>query len=326
MRLLVAEDDVISRLILERKLGQWGYEVVSATNGDEAWKILSSVESPRLAILDWEMPVRDGPAICRALRESEGGSLHYVILLTARRKKEDLVLGMEAGADDFVSKPFEFEELRVRLRAGQRILALQEELIASRDAFRQQALHDSLTGVLNHGAIVECLTRDLARARREGVRVAVVMGDLDLFKGVNDAFGHLAGDTVLVEAARRICGAVRCYDAVGRWGGEEFLAALFNCGEEDAVSLAERIRTEVGGRPIETAAGAISVTVSLGVASSEGSGLDAERLIAAADEACYRAKEAGRNRVERARASDIDREAPDNSSGGAPGSSRGGRR
>lgn len=300
MKVLVADDDVTSRRMLERLLPRWGYEVVVAGDGDEAWGLLSGPDAPTLAVLDWVMPGRDGVTICRELRSTEKGRFCHIILLTSRGRTDDIVRGLEAGADDYISKPFEAEELRVRLRAGQRILELENELIASREAFRRQALHDTLTGALNHGALLDVLARESARCGRDGGVIAVLMADLDHFKSVNDAFGHIAGDAVLVETVRRMRAQLRPYDALGRYGGEEFAVVLPGCGEKEAIEVAERIRSAVSALPIETPAGPVPVTTSIG-ASSGGEGVPGERILAAADSALYAAKGSGRNTVRAAK-------------------------
>jgi two-component system, cell cycle response regulator len=310
VQILVADDDPISAQILRRLLGQWGYDVLLARDGDEAWQLMQSAEAPRLAILDWEMPGMDGPELCRKLRERLETPYIYVILLTARAQRADLIAGMEAGADDYLTKPFDAHELRVRLRAGRRILDLQVALLEAQEALRIQATQDPVTGLWNRGMIMNLLHRELARARREGTPLSIFMADLDLFKRVNDSFGHLAGDLVLRETGQRMLAALRAYDSIGRYGGEEFLAVLVSCDVAAATKLAERIRGIVGSTAMNTSEGLISITVSIGIACQlppSGEAMltayadlstTAESLVRAADQALYRAKQAGRNRVE----------------------------
>jgi diguanylate cyclase (GGDEF)-like protein len=222
----------------------------------------------------------------------------YVLLLTARTEKEDLVLAMEAGADDYLTKPFEPQELQVRLRAGRRIVDLQGELIQAREELRHQATHDALTGLWNRSAILDALEREIARALREGKPIGVIMADLDHFKRINDVHGHPAGDEVLREASRRMTAAIRPYDSLGRYGGEEFLAVMPGCDETCSVRAAERLRAALADRSVSLEGEKISVTLSLGIAAVSDPNLaEADRLIKAADEALYRAKESGRNRV-----------------------------
>jgi diguanylate cyclase (GGDEF)-like protein len=299
MTVLVAEDDPTSRRVLQAFLEKWGYDVVVASEGRQAWQALQGEDVPRIAILDWMMPEMDGLQLCRSIRERGKEPYTYILLLTARDRKQDIAQAFEAGVDDYLTKPFDPDELKARLRAGTRILALQESLISARDALQFEASHDALTGLWNHGATLDALRRELARAQRQGTPVALVIADLDHFKRINDTYGHLVGDAVLREAARRMRSSVRLYDTVGRYGGEEFLLIMPGYDASSAVNLAERVRTQVCTEPIDTAKGDVHISVSAGVAVSCGpSDEDTTFLLHAADEALYRAKEKGRNRVE----------------------------
>jgi diguanylate cyclase (GGDEF)-like protein len=299
MRILVAEDEAVSRRILESRLRRWGYDVVIACDGAQAWEALQKPDAPDLAILDWEMPGMDGVEVCRRVRQEGREPYVYVLLLTSRSRGEDVVAGMEAGADDYVSKPFDDNELKMRLRAGRRILDLVGELVRAREMLADKATHDSLTSLWNRGAIVEALAREIARSDREGTPLGVVLGDIDWFKRVNDTFGHLAGDAVLRETARRMLAAKRPYDAVGRYGGEEFLLLAPGCGPDQARGVGERMRAAIAAEPMNTADGLIPVTMSIGVTTfASRSGVNAEALVRVADEALYRAKANGRDRVE----------------------------
>ena len=299
MRILIAEDDPAFRKLLQKILSEWGYEVVVAQDGSEACQILLSENAPKLAILDWKMPGMEGPQICRKLRQERQEPYIYVILLTAQRRDEDLVIGMEAGADDYVLKPFKLHELRVRLRSGRRLIELQDELLAARAMLQAKASHDSLTGLVNREEILGTLDLELARSERDGVCVSVIMADIDHFKKVNDNYGHLTGDVVLRVTAQRMHSLMRSYDSIGRYGGEEFLIVLSECCGECAVSFAQRICASIGGALVDTPEGRIPVTISLGVASSgRNNRLDAHSLLGAADAALYKAKDKGRNRVE----------------------------
>ena len=298
MKILIADDEVVSRRTLQATLARWGYDVVVACDGADAWRKLAEQGAPKLAILDWMMPGRDGVDICREIRKRGEELYTYILLLTSKTGKHDMIDGLDAGADDYVTKPFDPQELKVRLRAGLRILDLQDQLIAARETLREQATHDSLTGLWNHAAILHILDGELARAQRQGSTVGVVMADLDLFKSVNDVHGHLAGDTVLRETALRISASMRPYDEVGRYGGEEFLIVAPGCDVPDAARLAERLRACIAEKPIDTHEGAVHVTMSLGVTASSASNEgDVVRLIGSADAALYRAKSEGRNRV-----------------------------
>jgi len=299
MQVLVAEDDPVSRRLLEAHLGRWGYRAVAASDGDQAWDLLQQPDAPRLAILDWMMPGLSGPELCRRVRSLGREPYTYLLLLTARAHKEDLIEGMEAGADDYVTKPFDAQELNVRLRAGRRILELQAELVTAREALREQATRDGLTRLWNRSSILEILARELAKSERDGSAVGLIMADLDHFKQINDTHGHLAGDAVLREAARRLQTSLRSYDSVGRYGGEEFLVVVPGSTHSSALQLAERLRLAVNREPVRLTDRSIEVTISLGVAvSAPGALIFPETLIRAADEALYRAKTVGRNRIE----------------------------
>jgi diguanylate cyclase (GGDEF)-like protein len=301
MKVLAAEDNPVFQSMLSNMLNKWGYEPVIAHDGNEAWEALQQPDGPQLAILDWMMPGLNGVDICRGIRAAGREPYVYILLLTARNDAHDLVEGMEAGADDYVTKPFQAHELRVRLRAGRRILELQQQLLAAREALREQATHDGLTGLLNRTAILEMLQKELARAAREGHAVSLLMVDIDRFKLVNDTHGHAAGDAVLRETAHRMREAIRTYDGVGRYGGEEFLIVLPGCDGESAVAQAERIRETVAASPYFTGQRSIAVTCSIGASSRAVPGeTDGEPLLREADLALYAAKGHGRNRVERA--------------------------
>ena len=278
---------------------KWGYEVAVACDGEEALQILQLDDAPALAILDWMMPGLTGLEVCRRVRQRAREPYTYILLLTSRSQKEDLIEGMEAGADDYITKPFDQHELQVRLRAGTRLVDLQAELLSAREALREQATKDALTHLWNRRSIFDILCRELARGQREGRPIGVVMVDLDHFKSINDNYGHFAGDAVLCEAARRMQSGIRQYDAIGRYGGEEFLILLNGCDEEQSVTQAERLRKQLAGVQIELQDTPLTISASFGVASAiPGQKWTPEELINRADEALYIAKRRGRNRVE----------------------------
>lgn len=306
MKVLIADDDMISRRLLEATLTRWGYEVVVTRDGVEAWDVLQGTDTPTLAILDWMMPGLDGVDVCRKVRQRTQEPYIYLLLLTTKGRKEHLIEGLAAGADDYLTKPFDPHELQVRLRAGDRIVTLQVELIQARETLRIQAMHDPLTGTWNRRAILDMLSQELARSGRDGTPIGVAIADLDHFKQINDRYGHMAGDMALCEAVRRMRTLLRPYDAIGRYGGEEFLIVLPGCTTEDAVRLAERLRLGLGQDLVSLPEGNIIMTGSLGVAASDSiEALDAAALIRAADAAMYRAKACGRNRTEVATAADV---------------------
>jgi diguanylate cyclase (GGDEF)-like protein len=296
MKILIADDDPLSRRLLEKTLERAGYEVIAVSDGRQAVKSLSATDPPRLALLDWMMPELDGPGVCREIRKRREQNYVYMILLTSRQSKEDTVVGLESGADDYLVKPFNADELKARLRTGERILLLEDRLVEAREDMRFKATHDHLTTLWNRGVIMDLLGRELTRSQRENGCTAVLLGDLDHFKSVNDTHGHLVGDQVLREVARRLLLSVRSYDFVGRYGGEEFLVMLNNCRPDSAFGRAEEIRKTICTRPMQTDAGPLGVTMSLGVLLSRDWGQrPADELLREVDAALYAAKTAGRN-------------------------------
>lgn len=305
---LIAEDDPLFRRVIERWFERWDYRVTVVENGLDAWDVLQREDAPHMAILDWMMPGMDGLELCRKIRSREKGPYLYVLLLTARDEKQDVVAGLEAGADDYLTKPFEVGELRARVRAGRRILDLQAALLHAQDELRSVAAHDSLTGVWNRGAIVDLLRAEISRRKRTLDALGVIMADIDHFKKINDTHGHLIGDAVLQEVTRRLAASLRQYDAVGRYGGEEFLLVLPACNAPNLLISAERLRLCIADQPVETSKGPIPVTLSLGLVSMEQGHKetpDCETFLREADDALYAAKRQGRNRVEIAAASSV---------------------
>ncbi len=299
MKILIAEDDPVSLRVLEEFLRRWGYQVVAVANGADAWALLVGEDAPRMAILDWVMPELEGIEICSRIRARSDRAYTFLILLTAHGQKHSLLAGLKAGADDYLSKPFDADELRARLQVGERILRVQDELIAARDALHFQATHDLLTGVASRGAAIDFLSRELARSFREQRSMGIVIADLDHFKRINDDHGHLAGDKVLHELAQRMLKCVRTYDCVGRYGGEEFLIIFPSSNEEGTLRQAERIRRAIEAAPVQLPQRPVPVTASFGIVATDTSKLqDVMELLRSADAALYRAKQRGRNRVE----------------------------
>ena len=249
-RVLVAEDDAMFRRILESWLTAWGYAVTMAQDGAEAWAILQQEIRPQVLILDWMMPAIDGLELCSKVRERNQTPYQYILLATAKDAKQDLVRGLEAGADDYLTKPFDRSELKARLRACNRILTLQDDQIRAHEQLRFQATHDALTGSFNRGEILEMLRRELERGARTRTTTGILMLDIDHFKLINDTYGHLTGDAVLREVTQRINKAVRSYDSVGRYGGEEFVIVLPSCSREQVDQGAERVRAAVDNGPV----------------------------------------------------------------------------
>jgi len=298
MRVLVVEDSAVYQRLIGDCLKEWGFSVTLAKDGLEAWKLLQRADAPKLVLLDWVLPGLDGLEICRRLRQP-GNNYSYVILLTGKNQRKDMLEAMQAGTDDYLAKPFDEMELRARLMVGKRILDLHEELCAARESMRYAATHDTLTGVMNRGETTDFLRRELARAQRDQKPVGVILADLDLFKSVNDTLGHLFGDEVLKETTRRFRSNLRVYDGVGRYGGEEFLLVLPGCDLPNTLIRADQLRNCIADKPVVSARGSRRVTVSMGVAvSTDHAEADVEALVHQADMGLYAAKRNGRNRVE----------------------------
>lgn len=298
MKVLIADDSSVSRRLLEATLKRWDYDVESACDGDEALAVLRRPGGPTLAILDWMMPSLTGPEVCRLVRQESREPYVYILLLTSRSHKEDLIEGMESGADDYLVKPFDQNELKVRLRAGRRILDLQAELLRAREALHVQATHDSLTGLFNRRAVIDMLRGEIRRMQRERGQIGVILCDLDHFKKVNDTYGHATGDAVLQEAAQRMSRGIRVYDAIGRYGGEEFLIVLPGCDEASTAQQAERLSRLLSSHSMAAGSLEVTITGSFGCTCwTPEANTTLEALIAVADDALYEAKRQGRNRV-----------------------------
>jgi diguanylate cyclase (GGDEF)-like protein len=296
MRILIADDELMSRRLLQKTLERAGYEVTAVENGRLAADQLCIMDGPRLALLDWVMPELDGPGVCREVRKKQQHAYVYMVLLTSKESKEDVVAGLESGADDYLTKPFDPDELKARLRTGLRILDLEDRLVVAREELRYKATHDPLTSLWNRGVILELLALELSRSYREHTSTTILLGDLDHFKNVNDTFGHVVGDEVLQGIARRLLSSVRSYDYVGRYGGEEFLVVLSNCDPAYGPVRAEEIRNAISRSPVQTSSGPVPITMSLGVLlTCEWGVRSVEQLLQETDEALCAAKAAGRN-------------------------------
>ena len=296
MNILIADDDLVARRVLRAALMNLGHDVVEVEDGVKAIEALARPDAPSFAIVDWMMPGVDGIAVCQTVRQNPGRYV-YIILLTAKDAATDMIEGLDAGADDFLTKPFNLGELRARLKAGERVLALQDDLLRSQEVLKHEASHDPLTGLWNRGRVLDELGRELRRNRRESTTLAVVMADVDHFKRINDSHGHAVGDTVLNHVGRRILSTLRASDSIGRYGGEEFLLLLPRADLSGGRDVAERVRASMAAQPIIQSP-EVRVTMSLGVACCGPSETDAAALVEAADKALYRAKAHGRNRVE----------------------------
>ena len=297
MKILIAEDDPVSSRILEKNLLNWGYNVTLAKTGEEAWGALKD-EDLRLSILDWMMPGMDGVDICKKIRRRKRKKYTYIILLSAKDRKQDIIAGLSSGADDYMTKPVNFLELRARLRTGERIIDLEDKLILIQDQLKDIASRDSLTKLWNRGEIIKFLREELERGSRDKKAVGVIMLDLDYFKKINDIYGHDIGDVALLQVVSRIKRKVRKSDKVGRYGGDEIIVILPNCPQSELFKVGERLRLSVARRAIKTDLDTIPITISAGCACSGGVPQPtAEELIKASDEALLTAKSQGRNCV-----------------------------
>jgi diguanylate cyclase (GGDEF)-like protein len=300
MQTLVVDDSAVYRKLIGDHLRSWDFGVTLAETGSEAWRILQQPDAPKLVLLDWVLPDLEGIELCQRIRQA-GPSRHYVyvILLTSKEGRQNMLDAMQAGVDDYLVKPFDEMELKARLLVGKRILDLQEELVSARESMRHAATHDNLTGLLNRGEIFAMLERELERARRERTPLGVILGDIDHFKSVNDTLGHLFGDEALREIGRRLRAQLRVYDGVGRYGGEEFLMILPNCDLPNTLQRANELREIIARTPVVCSGVERLITMSMGVTISVVNGKnEVEALLSQADAGLYAAKEKGRNRIE----------------------------
>jgi diguanylate cyclase (GGDEF)-like protein len=306
MRVLIAEDDPISRLILRRAVELLAHECLVATDGLEAWEHYGRSELD-VIISDWMMPGLDGVELCRRIRQQPGKAYTYFILLTALSDRRDFLTGMKAGADDYLTKPLDQDQLSVRLLAAERVTSLHRrlaeqnaELERLNQVVTESARTDPLTGLGNRLRLREDLEALQSQIERYGRRYALALYDVDHFKAYNDRYGHLAGDRVLSDLAAVLIGQCRRGDQAYRYGGEEFLVLLPEQRAAAALTAVERVRQAVEGLAIPHAENPPSglVTISAGVAVLEpDAGRGCEAAVRDADEALYRAKRAGRNRV-----------------------------
>jgi two-component system, cell cycle response regulator len=293
MEILIVEDEPISRRLLEFTLHRWGYEVTATADGNEAWEVLQNPAPPSLVISDWMMPGMDGLELCHHIRSGERPGYTYLIILTARGQKADVIKGLEAGADDYLVKPFDQEELRCRIKIGERIINLEHRIL-------QLANTDALTGILNRRAFMEKMEIEVERAIRENSPLSLIIADLDHFKQINDRYGHQVGDQVLQQFTQVISALTRPYDFLGRYGGEEFSLGFPGVDDLNVRLATERMRQSVEALDIPTAdpSQAIRITASFGAASLRRDSRETlSSLITRADNALYEAKRAGRNRV-----------------------------
>ena len=299
--ILVVEDEPIGRKVLQRTLNQEGYQVKSVENGVEALELFKETFFP-IVITDWMMPEMNGIELCKAIRKQPASGYVYIIILTAKGSKEDIVEGLTAGADDFMSKPFSPAELKSRIKTGTRILHLERSLKEAHEEIRLLSITDSLTSCYNRGYITDRLPHEIQRAVRYQHPLSIVLCDIDRFKEINDKYGHQAGDQVLIDIVHSIRESLRNdIDWVARYGGEEFLIVLPETSPKNAFIVADRLRRVIANRKFVIRGKEIRVTSSFGVSgfgpdvSEADISLDA--MINRADQFLYECKMEGRNRV-----------------------------
>ncbi len=292
MRILLVDDDHFQRALLEMVVKKTGYDVVSAQDGAIAWKMMEE-ERFRMVITDWLMEGMDGIELIKRIRAADWPGYTYTLLITAREGRSSIIDGLRSGADDYLAKPFDEEELLARIAIGERVLRLEDKLV-------EQAQRDALTGLFNRRALYDHIRREMSRASRSGLSMGLIMADIDHFKHINDTWGHISGDRVLVHLAEIMREATRGYDHIGRWGGEEFMILLPDADHEQTRLVAERIRSSVETQSVRSVSGEeIRMTVSLGYGAflPDREWKEIEPMISRVDAALYQAKTTGRNRV-----------------------------
>jgi len=297
MKILIVEDELIFRRMVKKYLLEAGHDIVEAEDGQSAWELFQH-EPFQLVITDWMMPRLSGPELVQKIRTGGEKNYTYIIMLTAMDDKDNVVVGLESGADEYLTKPFNSKELVARVASGMRILKLEEQLMQAHQQMEILAMRDGLTGLLNRRAIEEYAEAEFNLTLRKERVLSVIMLDIDHFKNINDRFGHNCGDHTLQQVAKILKEDLRIYDRIGRWGGEEFILILPDTQLMDAAKVAERIRARTAEMEMSLENGEeFSVQISLGIASTASQFSSLTKLIDAADQALYQAKQTGRNRV-----------------------------
>ncbi len=298
VKILIAEDDEITQLILQKLLEREGYKVILANNGLEAWNVFQEKrEEIDMVTTDWLMPKMDGLELCKKIRNLDISHYVYLIFITVRERREDIVIGLEAGADDYIPKPFDPHELLSRIRSGKRIIELDEQLRRRQKELEHLSLTDELTKVLNRREIFGRLREEVIRSSREKYSFSVMMLDIDNLKETNDRYGHDAGDKVLCEVVKRIKTCCRPYDAMGRYGGDEFLMIVPAEEKDVAYKVAERFQRAVCEKFFNIDNKRINITMSMGVGFVKTSKYEPKEIIKKADECLIKAKTAGKNMI-----------------------------
>lgn len=306
MKILIAEDNPISLKMLEKTVMDWGYSTYVTDDGRKAWEILQK-HKIRIAILDWMMPGLNGIDLCKKIRRGRKGFYTYIILLTSRDGSCDVIEGLMSGADDYIVKPFDPQELKARIQTGRRIIQLENQLLLTQKRLHKLATKDSLTKIWNREAILQILEEENIRSDREQGIYSTIMIDIDDFKNINDTFGHQVGDKVLAEVASTLKKKLRRYDKIGRYGGDEILAVLPNCGGEELKKISQRLCEAVNKHHMETSKGPVKVTISLGGTSSAYiSKPSSQQMLIESDMALYAAKRRGRSQFAVVKNSDLE--------------------
>lgn len=297
-RVLVADDSPVGRKLLEHTLAEEKrFCLLQATNGAEALELFAK-HAPEIVITDWMMPDISGPELCERIRGSSQRGYTYIILLTSNTDKESIVKGLSAGADDYLTKPFDRGELLARIGVGCRFIELHREIDAKNILLAEMANTDPLTGLPNRRAIEEWAARQLRGAARHGFPLWVVHADVDCFKSINDNYGHDAGDMVLRKFAEILKEYTRASDICGRMGGDEFLLVMTHVDEKNIGTTVDRLREQFASKKFHLGGESISVTASFGVTGYKGKEPpEFCQLVRQADKALYEAKRSGRNKV-----------------------------
>jgi diguanylate cyclase (GGDEF)-like protein len=300
--ILVVEDNPVTQMLLEKTITQGGYPVIVVDNGSKALEVIQK-QPISIVLTDWIMPEMNGIELCKIIRDQVLERYVYVLLLTGRESKEDIVQGLEAGADDYLVKPFHPAELIARIRTGTRILKLERSLNKAYREIKDISIRDMLTGCYNRHYMVKQLEYELKRIERYRHPLSLILCDIDHFKQINDQFGHLAGDQVLREFVKCLQGMIRDdLDWLARFGGEEFLIVLPETDLEGAMVLTERLRNRIQHKKIWVPGRMIRVSASFGVVEYTPSiaceNISSNILINQADSYLYEAKSKGRNRAE----------------------------
>ncbi len=300
MQVLIADDERIPRTLLTRMVQGWGYDAIEADSGETAWEILNQPDPPRIAIIDWVMPVMNGVEICNGLQNRADAPLIYTILLTSKTDEASLVFALEQGAHDFLTKPASPAELRARLLVGKRFIRADDRLNESLVRMEQMATTDALTGIANRRHFFQLAERELSRAQRKNSPIALMMIDVDHFKEINDNHGHAAGDAALRHLVATCQLGLRRSDIIARFGGDEFVILLPDCDTEMAKQTAERLKEAVCATPVQEQEKQFEIHVTIGITTTTKNNLPRDTittLLRLADEALYEAKAAGRNRI-----------------------------